>query len=180
MTEGKDSGRIHIILDAAKANRCSWCGSPVSDHWISDEGGPFCSQKCLDEWKKERNSCAYCFPAFLTISFLLLVPAFWLNDSPYIDNTLRFQVIASCLIIPVILFVITVSFYRNYKHGTDIPKGSRRNIGTTEMSLLRSISTPVECPNCDALIDLANIREDMVYHCQYCGANGIIEIKMAE
>jgi uncharacterized paraquat-inducible protein A len=180
MTDDKGSGRIHIILDAGKVNRCSWCGSPVSEHWISSEGGPFCSKECEKEWLNERNSCTFCFSAFLTLLFLLLIPAFWLSDSSYIDNTLRFQVIASCSVAVVILSIFTISSFRDYNRTPNRLKDSQRNVGTSKASLLRSISTPVECPNCDALIDLTNIGEDMVYHCQYCGANGIIEIKIAE
>jgi DNA-directed RNA polymerase subunit RPC12/RpoP len=50
----------------------------------------------------------------------------------------------------------------------------------SEVSVLRSISPPVECPNCDGLIDLANVGEEVVYNCQYCGASGVLELKFLE
>jgi hypothetical protein len=76
--------------------------------------------------------------------------------------------------------VISINYYLDQRHIARTLKGSRRNIGISEVSLLRKISAPIECPNCDGIINLENVSEDMVYTCQYCGANGIIDIKLQE
>ena len=176
----KDSYRIHIILDASRVNRCAWCGSPVSDHWISGEGGSYCSEECLKEWWRDRNSATICIPACMTIVMPPLLLAIWFTDSPFMDDTQKLLIVGFGSVMLAILSIITISFYKDQIHRTDRPKGSRRNIGVSEASLLRNISTSIECPNCDATIDLNSVGEDMIYHRHYCGANGVIEIKMAE
>ena len=175
----KDSNRIHIILDASKVNRCVWCGSPVSDHWISGEGGSFCTEECQKEWWKDKNSEMYCLSGGLAILFAPLLLAILFLDSP-IDGITKFEFAVFGLVMVITLVIITISSYRDHSRVPDRPKDSRRNIGISEVSLLRNISIPVECPNCDAIIDMENIGDDMVYHCQYCGANGVIEIKIVE
>jgi len=176
----KDSGRIRIILDATKVNRCAWCGSPESDQWISGEGGSYCSEECLKEWWRERNAEMICISPCMIIIILPLLLAIWFMDNPYMDDTLRLQIVGFGSVLLVILSIITIHLYKDRMHQTDRPKGSRCNIGVSEVSLLRNISTPIECPNCDAAIDLKNVGEDLIYHCHYCGANGVIEIKMVE
>lgn len=63
----------------------------------------------------------------------------------------------------------------------EIPKGSRKTEGrVSELALLRSVTSSVSCPTCDASIDLSDIREDKLYHCDYCGASGIVELLKTE
>jgi len=178
MTDGKDSGRIHIILDAAKVNRCNWCGIPISDNWVFGREGSFCSQECLHKsWNEKRSNL------FNVCGWLAILQTLVLLAIPMIVGLQSLLFVAIFFLIMILVLVFLHRLIREdleISDNIDRPKDSRRNIGISEVSILRSISTPVECPNCDALIDLANIREDMVYHCQYCGANGIIEIKMAE
>jgi len=121
----------------------------------------------------------YCLSACLAILLPPLILAIWFLDSP-IDGINKLEMLGFGSVMEIILVVLTISSYRDYSRVLDRPKGSRRNIGISEVSLLRNISTPIECPNCDAVIDMDNIGEDMVYHCQYCGANGVIEIKIVE
>ena len=87
-----------------------------------------------------------------------------------------FLLLGLTLFFVVPLSVKSIIQYNDHRFALEIPKGSRRDIGVSEFSLLQRVSAPVECPNCDANLDLSEIKENMVYHCKYCGASGIIEI----
>jgi hypothetical protein len=178
IADDKGTGRIHIILDAAKVNRCSWCGIPISDEWVVGRDGSFCSQDCLNKSWNEKRSNLFNVCGWLAILQTLVFPAFLL-----IVGLQFLPFVAISILIMILVLVCLHQFIREnleISDKIDRPKDSRRNIGISEVSLLRSISNPVECPNCDGLIDLANIGEDMVYHCQYCGASGVLEIKLLE
>jgi ribosomal protein S27AE len=57
-----------------------------------------------------------------------------------------------------------------------VAKDSKISEVHDDISLLKTMLTHVECPNCDGNIDLAEVGEDRIYHCGYCGASGIVEI----
>ena len=171
----KDLQRLHIILDSFKANRCIWCGSQQSDDWIHGTEGAYCSDSCA----KAKISQMHCPMAFMTILILALVLMIWLIDSSAYSD-LKVQIVVFGVALAIISAIISISLYKDHKYALEIPKGSRSNIGVSEVSLLQKISVPVECPNCDANIDLMNVGEDMIYTCQYCGANGVIEIDIME
>jgi DNA-directed RNA polymerase subunit RPC12/RpoP len=46
--------------------------------------------------------------------------------------------------------------------------------------MLRRISGSLQCPKCDANVNMEEIDEDMVYTCGYCGATGLIKIDYLE
>ncbi len=164
MAEKKDQHRIHIILDDTKVNRCKWCGSPQSDDWISSKDGAFCSKNCAraayseDSWRF--GICLVGLPFFMLLALVSQNPLWPL----YI------------FMFPLILIYYAWLFCSGRNHAKGTPKGSRRNTGLSAASLLRRVSAPIECPNCDAKIDLKNVGEDMIYHCQYCGASGVVDI----
>ena len=178
MTDAKDSGRLHIILDAAKVKRCSWCGIPISDNWVSGRDSLFCSQECLYKSWSENRSTLYNVCGWMAILLTLV-----LLTIPMILGLQSLPFVAISFLMMILVLVCFRQLNREnleISEAVDRPKDSRRNIGISEGSILRSISTPVECPKCGAKIDLTNIGDDMIYHCQYCGANGIVEIEILE
>jgi len=172
----EDLRRLHIVLDASKVNRCIWCGSPLSDHWILGEEGSYCSDSCA----KAKSSDLFLPAACMTIILLPLLVAIWSITSSFFDPNLKFQAIIVLIAMVILSAILSISTYRDRRYAAEVPQGSRRHIGVSEVSLLRRISAPVDCPNCDAKINLTNVGEDMIYHCQYCGASGIVEIDMLE
>jgi predicted nucleic acid-binding Zn ribbon protein len=180
MAEKKETGRIRIILDASKVNRCSWCGIPISDDWVAGRDGSFCSRECLyNSWNERRSKLFPVCEWLAILLFLIFLTIPLINPRSILDA--RYLLFIFSFIFSTVLFLVFLRReIRDHSHDIDRPKDSRRNIGISEVSILRSISTPVECPNCDGLIDLANIGDDMVYRCQYCGASGVLEIKLLE
>lgn len=118
--------------------------------------------------------------AIIAILVLALFLIIWLIDtSAYSD--LKVQIVILGVALAIISAIILISLlYKDHKYALEIPKGSRSNIGVSEVSLLQKISAPVDCPNCDAKIDLTNVGADMIYNCQYCGAKGVVEIDILE
>lgn len=177
MTEEKDLLRLHIVLDASKVKRCDWCGSPQSSRWLSHEEGTFCSYECI----KAASSSNHWMTASMTMcsaTFFGLV-WIWLFVVRVPFPPVFYTILIGLTIFFVGLFSVrTIIEFSNHRFAREIPKGSRRNVGTSQVSLLRSISSAIECPNCDAPIDVKTIGDDMTYHCHYCGASGVIEIKM--
>jgi hypothetical protein len=168
LVEKKDLHRLHIVLDASKAHRCNWCGTPQSDRWLTRKTGVYCSKKCVRAAASEARLCYLPLP----ILYIMLVIWIW----PELGRYLAWLFLL--LFIPP--FAIPILFFRDRKFALEIPKGSRSHIGVSEVSLLRKLSAPIECPNCDANIDLSKISEDMIYTCQYCGATGVVEIDILE
>ena len=66
-----------------------------------------------------------------------------------------------------------------HSHRRKIPKGSRRNQVSSDMALLKAMSSAVLCPRCDANLDVTKVGQDRVFTCDYCGASGTIEILQA-
>ena len=166
MVEKKDLDRIHIVLDASKAHRCTWCGSPQSNKWITDPSGVYCSTECVRaaSSKQLRTMVA------LTCCYTILAVLMFAIGNPI--------VVAVSLGSLFILYGIIGKLFLDTRFAQAIPEGSRSQIGVSEVSLLQRISNPVECPNCDGNIDLSKVDVDMIYTCQYCGATGVLDIKL--
>jgi hypothetical protein len=83
-----------------------------------------------------------------------------------------------------LLICLTIPVYNEWKRVNqfkqEVPEGSRFNGASSNLALLRAIPHPIECPNCDGNIDLSTVKEDMIYHCEYCGASGKVEILKTE
>ena len=168
MVDKKNSHRLRIILDASKAHRCKWCGTPQSDLWITEKSGVYCSKNCV---RASHSQALGCYST-ITIFYAILIIWGWPTIYP--------EIAWLYLLTFVALAVMLLSLFRDRRYVLKIPKGSRSHLGVSEVSLLQRISAPIECPNCDANIDLKSVGEDMAYTCQYCGANGVVEIDIQE
>ena len=176
MASEKDPHRLRIILDASKAKRCDWCGSPQSEDWNVSDLGIYCSDNCL----KADHARNFSGSVVASIGFLPVVLAILLLPESFIDSTTRLTSFVAALFLEFMVIAVTISYYKDRRYAAEIPRGSRSHIGESELSLLRRISAPVECPNCDGNIDLTSVGTDMIYTCQYCGVHGVIDIKLQE
>lgn len=58
----------------------------------------------------------------------------------------------------------------------EVPRDSRRDDVSSDVALLKTISSGISCPRCNGNIDIRKIGTDRVYNCEYCGASGTIEV----
>ncbi len=179
MAEEKDLPCLHIVLDASKTKRCDWCGSPQSDSWLSHKEGTFCSNSCIKAASSENRWTTALMTGFYATIFIwawiwLLVECAWVPFN-FILVLLGFTIFC---VVP--LSVMTINEFANHRFAREIPKGSRRHLGVSQISMLRRISGPLQCPNCDGNVNMDEIDEDMVYTCRYCGASGLIKIDYLE
>jgi hypothetical protein len=100
----------------------------------------------------------------------------WVLPEELFESTLRIFAALGFLLLVAMMIGITLSDSKDRRYALEIPKGSQRHIGVSQISLLQRISATIECPNCDGNLALEDISEDLIYICRYCGANGIIEI----
>jgi hypothetical protein len=145
LVDKKSQHRLRIVLDASKAHRCKWCGSSQSDWWITEKSGVYCSQDCVRASHSEALGC------YLLITFFYTILMIW--AWPAVSQDLGWFYLLTF----ILLAIIPLSLYRNRRYALKIPKGSRNHIGVSEVSLLRKVSAPIECPNCDAKINLRNV-----------------------
>ena len=118
--------------------------------------------------------------AFMLVLLFASFVLMQLANSSYFGSDMGAKVVTFGGALALLVAMVYISIIQYHKLAKDVPKGSRSDIFPTEVSLLRRISAPVECPNCDAKIDLTNVGEDMIYACPYCGANGVVEIEIIE
>ncbi|MFW9844295.1 MAG: hypothetical protein ACFFEV_06955 [Candidatus Thorarchaeota archaeon] len=164
-----DLPRIRVLVNTSKLLRCNWCGTFQSDTWISNKKGVYCSSNCVKaEGYQDRCFCI----CFLVIT-IGLSGAFTRVVIPERNATIFVIIgIASFLILVYAIFdTKSVSDYIG-----EVPKNARVAKSSGDVIFLKTVASHIECPNCDGNIDLSNIQEDMVYHCDYCGADGIIEL----
>ena len=161
--------RLHIIVDSSKVIRCKWCGTTQSEHWLSTEYGSFfCSTTCAKAFGSEKywwclTPLVFIIPLFGVIFFLASG-----REQQYVGSV--------GLLTCGILLLMAWCTYEDRHYAKDVPYNSRKDEESLDVSLLKAVASNIECPNCDGNIDLSKVTEDMVYHCEYCGADGIIEI----
>ena len=179
MTTDKDSPQLFVAVDASKVARCNWCGTLQSDNWKEIRTGIYCSNGCADASNNQRLLASICI-AIVAAPIVLLLPVptglFTAMQRPMIFT------FVGVLVFPffVILIYGLVSEYRRVRiYKNEVPKASRMDEGIEELVLVRS-AKHVECPNCDGNIDLSKVKADMIYHCEYCGASGKVEILKTE
>jgi len=163
----EQSDRIDVVVDSSKIVRCKWCGTSESEKWLRTRLGLFCSVGC-----SYADSTEQFVPQALCLS--IIMPLFIMMVIPRIVGTVGFDIV-----VMLSIFVGLMSLYsgmRGMDYRRSVPKDSRRNEVHLGTALLRTVSTSVVCPRCDANLDLRNIGEDRVYVCGYCGATGTIEI----
>lgn len=161
-----DISRLRIFVDASRVPRCKWCGISQSYTWKTTKEGVYCSDSCMKVDMHVTNRWCW-FPIFL---FFVI--------SALIGNSIDSSGILgsfSTVMIPltICLFIVDLP---PLAYKTKVPRNSRVNEGLLNLSLLKTITSHIKCPNCDGHIDLSNVKKDMVYHCDYCGADGIIEL----
>jgi transcription elongation factor Elf1 len=167
LVDNKESLRIYIAVDSKKVSRCKWCGTTQSDNWIGGRyGGIFCSTQC---------SLAYSANGTL-LSFLVLLvvlfPILFGTGYPIPIGVLLYGfAILAVIFIPLTCFGGIGYYYRMH-----IPKDSRRDDVPIDVAMLKTMSSAVLCPRCDANIDVSKVGADRIYTCDYCGASGTIEI----
>ena len=154
-----------IVVDSSKASRCKWCGTLQSKNWVSSEYGTFCSTEC--NLAANANSLLGGFCLFAVFSpFLILL------GGPSDPVTI---IVGSMLLILVSSPLLACGMMGVAKR-TDNPKNSRYDEASTYAALLKTVTSQVKCPRCDASLDLAKVGPDRVYHCAYCGASGTVEV----
>ncbi len=175
MVKTKDPHRLRLILEASKIEQCIWCGTQQSDNWFHSGDATYCSVECMKSSSSQDRKVLSIMMILTLATFVMM----YLTTSSVLGSDLTARVVAYAVFFPliIVLLILSVNQFRKY---AQVPKGSRTDVHPTVVSLVRKISAPVECPNCDATIDLTNIGDDMVYHCQYCGAEGVVEIDIQD
>lgn len=165
MNENRESLPIYITVDPAKIVRCKWCGVAQSEHWQHTQVGIFCSTDCYDAERADARIGAF-FALVILLAFIVAMIA-------------QLSLVAVAMVLPVLLLAVVPFLYcgmlgRNLRK--KVPRGSRRDDVSSDLAMLKAISSGVSCPRCNANIDIRKIGEDKVYNCEYCGASGTIEL----
>ncbi|NHJ14415.1 MAG: hypothetical protein EAX95_12120 [Candidatus Thorarchaeota archaeon] len=158
MTAKKDAPKLYIAVDASKLARCAWCGTSESQEWLSAETGVFCSVECARARYIDTVLCII-GTAFVIAPLTLLT--FFAPLAP---------------IILILTYPALKEWRRIRRYKKDVAEGSRRKDDSIDLSLLHALPTAVTCPSCDGNINLFTVKEDMIYHCEYCGVSGKVEI----
>lgn len=169
MNENRESLPIHITVDSTKIARCQWCGSIESDNWRVNRYGVYCSDICAAANVTGLSICTSLFFVFLSlITVAAMEPSSW----------------ASGIGIPLLFILLALPGLLcgaiGLEHRKKVPRNSRRDDISSDLALLRAISSEVSCPKCNGNIDVGRISKDRVYRCQYCGATGTIEVIKAK
>jgi hypothetical protein len=168
-TDRDELPRLHIVVDASKVVRCKWCGTVQSENWIASEYGYFfCSDICAKAFGSEKYW--YCLTPLVCV-----IPFFTVLIFLASGQELGFIGFVGLLVCGVLLS-ISWCIYEDKQYAKDVPKNSRWIEGSVDVSLLKTVARHIECPNCDGNLDLSKVKEDMIYHCDYCGASGEIEV----
>lgn len=165
MSESKDLERLYIAVDSSRIIRCKWCGIPESENWIHVQDGVYCSDACLQAGSPDMTQLALfcCLVNIIMIMILTreIVFAGW-----------SFPLLFIGILVFLLLFVILDSIKEPKQK---IPKGSRYDELSSELAILRTMSS-VGCPKCGGNLDLSDIADDKIYECNYCGFTGVIEL----
>ena len=172
MNEEEELPRLRVLLDASRVKRCDWCGSAQSDDWSVSDLGVFCSEECSRASGARSPLSSVCV-LFATIAMVLAVLV--LPESLF-EVTDRIYAVLGFIGMVIMMMWVAYSDFKDRRYALKVPEGSRSNVGVSQISLLRRVSAPIECPRCGGNLITEDIGEDMVYTCRYCGASGIIDI----
>jgi hypothetical protein len=172
LTIEKDSPNLYVAVDASKSARCDWCGTLESESWTHTKMNIYCSKDCYNASTANQQMAFGC-------CFFMSGPAFILEAVVISNVHPEFMAFAVGW-----FFLFSIPFlaygYYNYRrglsHAKTTPRDSKYSESSSDLTFLRTLSQHVECPNCDGNIDLSEVQEDMIYHCEYCGASGKVEI----
>ena len=165
MREGEQSDRIYVVVDSSRIARCKWSGIIESESWQFSEGESFCSSGCLRAERAQSMFLGFILAAVSTPILLMTAGPMYL--STVVNGSLLIMMVGS----PLLILGMMGMAYR-----MSVPRDSRRNEVLFDTALLRTVSTSVTCPRCDANLDLRSIGKDRVYVCGYCGATGTISV----
>jgi predicted nucleic acid-binding Zn ribbon protein len=171
MSRNNPSESIRVAIDVSKAVKCEWCGALDSVCWTTSRYGKiFCCSACKLAFyhKRTRN--------ILILSVLILVLLI-ISALVSLFSDLAVPVVPPLILLIVISFVYTIpTYYFGGTYARKVPRNALSQYETMEQAMLSCLSAPIECPNCDANLDLSTIGPDMVYHCEHCGATGLVEV----
>ena len=172
MSRNNTSKNIHVVIDVEKASKCMWCGTLESKKWnTSREGKIFCSSDCRCAYYHTRSRLIITSSVAVGLPLALI---FFLIPGGYGVS------VGIALLVGFAVIVNYQIYAKGVVYAQKVKKNSRTRDGETELDLIRQISKPIACPNCDGNIDLSKIKEDRIYHCEYCGATGLVEVIQAK
>ena len=173
MKENREPLRVYVAVDPAKILRCMWCGIALSEDWRHTEYGiyyskgryaTYCSRGCHDAGRVNERILGSLSIVFMSA---IILPSVQLSPGAFI-------------IVVAVAVLVSCPFLYYAKVGRDlqkkVPRNSRRDDVSSDIALLKAISSGVSCPICNANIDVRKIGTDRVYNCDYCGASGTVEI----
>jgi len=165
MKENREPLRVFVTVDPTKIVRCKWCGVAQSENWQHTQVGVFCSTACYDAERADVR-----IGVFFSLVILLAFP---------VAMIAQLSPLAFAIGLPVLILAVSPILYCGAV-GRDlrkkVPRDSRRDDVTSDLALLKAISSGVSCPKCSANIDVRKIGTDRVYNCEYCGASGTVEV----
>jgi hypothetical protein len=172
MKEDTGSLKLYVTVDSSKVFRFDWCGTLASEKWIHGYGKrALCSKDCGKAsaaivWDRSKRMCmCILMVAPFYLIFLLLYDPFLLQ---FLFPYLIFASLMGILMIYGIRDIIQMR--------EKIPEWSRYNQGMASLLQPDNASLFAECPSCRGSINLSDVQDDMVYHCESCGASGVVEI----
>ncbi len=166
LKDGERSDNIYVVVDSSKVARCKWCGITESEKWIPGQNGLFCSRGCSYASTGLQGLFMFIFSIAFSLFFVGLGTMIG-SAGPAVFPSLVFLSFAL-----LSLFV----YVQGVTHRSSMPKNSRADDVPLDTALLRTVSASVNCPRCDANLDLRKIGEDRVFMCGYCGATGTVRI----
>ncbi|RDE14175.1 MAG: hypothetical protein C4K48_06475 [Candidatus Thorarchaeota archaeon] len=162
MTENREPLRVYVAVDPAKILRCMWCGLAESETWKRTKYGTYCSTECFYAAEASGFLCVFILEVVLTSVMIGVATPFPL----FIGLPFAMLIFSPCLVWARV----------GWSRQKSVPRNSRRNETSSDIALLKAISSGVLCPRCNANIDVRTIGEDRIYRCEYCGASGTIEV----
>ena len=161
--DDNDLPRLTVVIEKTRLHQCAWCGTAYSEKWEFHDSKSYCSHDCMfADLQGDPSVCC------MLILGLVMIPVSFIFQVYYF------------LILGLIFLVISLLMFINDRppegYTERVPRNSRLDEGIKDIYLLRALPYHVECPNCDANLDISKINEDMIYHCEYCGAEGVVEL----
>ncbi|MHA2192038.1 MAG: hypothetical protein ACXAEE_11130 [Candidatus Thorarchaeota archaeon] len=172
MKEDTGSLKLYVTVDSSKVVRCDWCGTLASEKWIHGYGKrALCSKDCgkasaaiVWDGNKRRIMCGLAVLLLWLVYLVLIYPS-------------SVQYLFPFLIFVCLLEILAIYVFRDIVRTRDrIPEWSRYNQGVSSIFQLDSMPRTAECPRCAGSINLSNVKDNMVYHCESCGTTGVVEI----
>lgn len=164
--DSDDNPRLRVLIDASKTVRCKWCGTTQSDDWKITGLGVYCSKKCFTAHNSQDIE---------PITIVCILGVFFGVNLVTFSIDANFGVLVFAILC-FLLWYYASGYFENEDYKQEVPRNSRQDNGSIDVSLLRMTSSNITCPHCDASVDISHLEDDLVYYCNYCGASGLVEI----